>query len=241
VGGPGGLAMGLRLSPKRFIAVVSALLTFYSLARVAVLFFEALAVVREGRSEDYELIELCQRGDARGSAKMREACLKARAELASPVVFKAITVAVSTAFKDFSDTVGNPFKFGVLVLFIISSVVLPIAPWARALFGTQHMEPVPYNPGMHFISYAPPPDSRGRLRRIGSKIGKRLRLRTGPSIEEPDGDYDDRFAEMEPGASMGDGSFNTAKPVSQGGWTAIDIMGGFGGRPTSPGEHAHKD
>jgi hypothetical protein len=223
--------MTLRLSPKRFIALVSAVLAFYSLARVAVLFFEALAVVREGRSEDYELLELCQRGDARGSAKMREACLKARAELASPVVFKAITVAVSTAFKDFSDTVGNPFKFGVVVLFVVSSIVLPIVPWARALFGQPVQEAVPYN-GMHFISYAPPPDNRGRLRRIGSNIKKRLKLRTGPSIEEPD---DDRFAELEPG----DAEFTSTKPGSAGmsglGWTSIDIGNTFGlHRPASP-------
>jgi hypothetical protein len=229
--------MGLRLSPKRFLAIVSGILTFYSLARVAVLFFEALAVVREGRSEDYELLELCQRGDARGSAKMREACLKARAELASPVVFKAVTVAVSTAFKDFSDTVGSPFKFGVVVLFIISSVMMPIMPWARALFGSPGVSMVePYN-GMHFISYAPPPDTRGRLRRIGSKIGRRLKLRNGPTIEEPDDD-DDRFAELEPGES-----FTSTKPGAKGsgpGWTSIDIMGAmpFGGRPASPSGHA---
>lgn len=233
--------MALRLSPKRFIAIVSAVLTFYSLARVAVLFFEALAVVREGRSEDYELLELCQRGDARGSAKMREACLKARAELASPVIFKAVTVAVSTAFKDFSDTVGNPFKFGVLVLFIVSSIVLPIVPWARALFGTpapQMMEP--YN-GMHFISYAPPPDTRGRLRRFGSKITKRLKLRTGPSIEEPDDE--DRFSEMEPGEAFTSTKSGAAGPNGLG-WTSIDILGGLpfgGGRPASPSGHAKND
>lgn len=233
--------MALRLSPKRFIAIVSALLTFYSLARVAVLFFEALAVVREGRSEDYELLELCQRGDARGSAKMREACLKARAELASPVVFKAITVAVSTAFKDFSDTVGNPFKFGVLVLFIVSSVVLPIVPWCRALFGQHIAEPVPYN-GMHFISYAPPPDNRSRLRRIGSKLTKRLKLRTGPTIEEPEDD--DRFAEMEPGEAVGVSGFTSTKAGSSSGlgWTSIDIGNPFGGRPASPHQgHAKFD
>ena len=231
------MGMGMRLSPKRLLAVVSGILTFYSLARVAVLFFEALAVVREGRSEDYELLELCQRGDARGSAKMREACLKARAELASPVVFKAITVAVSTAFKDFSDTVGNPFKFGVVVLFVISSVVLPIVPWCRAIFGTPQVPVMePYN-GMHFISYAPPPDTRGRLRRFGSKLTKRLKLRTGPTIEEPDDD--DRFNEMEPGEA-----FTSTKPgASSGsnlGWTSIDIMGSmpFGGRPASPSSHA---
>lgn len=235
--------MGARLSPKRLVAVVSGLLTLYSAARVCVLFFEALAVVREGRSEDYELLEICQRGDARGSAKMREACLKARAELASPVVFKAIVQAVSVAFKDFSDTVGSPFKFGVMLLFVISSVMLPIMPWVRAIFGTSSAPDIQPMNGIHYISYAPPPDNRGRLRRVGSKVMKKLKLRSGPVIEDPDDD-DARFTEMEPGASMGDGSYETTKP----GWTAIDIMGGFGGmpfggggRPASPSGHAKYD
>ena len=224
--------MAVRLSPRRLVAIVSAILTFYSLARVAVLFFEALAVVREGRSEDYELLDLCQRGDARGSAKMREACLKARAELASPVLFKAVTVAVGTAFKDFSDTIGSPFKFGIVVLFIISSVALPIVPWAKALFG-QTMEPMPYNPGMHFISYAPPPDTRGRFRRGASKVMKRLNFRAGPVIEDMD---DDRFSELEPG-------FTSTKPGAIGGsgtgsWTSIDINPFSTNRPGSPSAHA---
>lgn len=215
------MLMGLRLSPKRFVAVVSGILAFYSFARVAVLFFEALAVVREGRHEDYELLELCQRGDARGSAKMREACLKARSELASPIVMKAVTVAVSTAFKDFSDSVGNPFKFGVVVLFIVSSVVLPIVPWCRALFGQPVMEPNMYNPAMHYISYAPPPDTRSKLRRVGSKVMRKLKLRGTPIIEEPDDD--DRFNEMEPGSTPN--------------WTSIDI-----GRSSSPSSgHAKFD
>jgi hypothetical protein len=236
--------MGARLSPKRFVAVVSGILTLYSFARIGVLFFEALAVVRDGRAEDYELIEVCQRGDARGSAKMREACLKARAELASPVVFKAIVQAVSVAFKDFSDTVGSPFKFGVMLLFVVSSVMMPIMPWVRALFGTPVADIQPMN-GIHYISYAPPPDNRGRLRRVGSKVMRKLKLRGNPTIEEPDYDDDDaRFTEMEPGVPMGDGSAETAKP----GWTAIDIMGGFGGmpfggggRPASPSGHAKYD
>jgi len=232
--------MGLRLSPKRFVAVISGILTLYSFARVGVLFLEALAVVRDGRAEDYELIEVCQRGDARGSAKMREACLKARAELASPVIFKAIVQAVSVAFKDFSDTVGSPFKFGVMLLFVVSSVMMPVMPWVRAIFGTQVADIQPMN-GIHYISYAPPSDNRGRLRRVGSKVMKKLKLRGNPSIEAPDDD-DERFSELEPGVGMGDGSFETAKP----GWTAIDIMGGLsglpfgggGGRPASPSGHA---
>lgn len=244
--------MTLRLSPARFIAVVSALFTMYSTARVGVLFFEALSIVRAERAEDYELLELCQRGDARGSTKMREACLKARAELASPVVFKAIVHAVSVAFKDFSDTVGSPLKLFVCCLFIISSVMLPIVPWARAFFGTHASEVVsPYN-GMHFISYAPPPDRRGRFRRKMSNAMRRLKLRSGPTIEEP-GDSDDD--DVEPGVEM-----TSTKPLgaayqyhdatdcgSNGAWTTIDMSGAMGGAMSGlssmwnrPGSPHHK-
>ena len=173
-----------RLTPKRFVATISGIFAVYSFARVCVLFFEALAVVREGRAEDYELLELCQRGDARGSAKMRDACLKARSDLASPVVFKAVVHAVSTAFKDFSDSVGSPFKLAVFALFVLSSVALPVVPWARALFG-QNDEGGPYHSGSgtfqpptHYIAYAPQPGAsrRGFRTRVGGAI-QRLKLR----------------------------------------------------------------
>ena len=196
---------------------------------MGVLFFEALAVVREGRYEDYELIAVCQRGDARGSAKMREACLKARAEIASPVLFKAITVAVGTAFKDFSDTVGSPFKFAVVVLFIISSVALPIAPWARAFFGNSAVEPMN---GVHFISYAPSPYAhqprRGFRHKVGSAM-RRLKLRSGPTIVEPEDD------DVEPG------DYSSSKYVSgPSDWSSIDIGDGSGpSRPVSPPRGGH--
>ena len=176
------------LSPKRLIAIVSGLLALYSLARVGVLFFEALAIVREERSQDYELLELCARGDARSSPKMREACLQARADRASPLVAKAIVYAVSTAFKDFSATVGSPFKFSVVVLFIVSSIVLPIIPWAKALFGTSRIGMSTQDEFMqsanHFIVMAPSTTSskRSKFRRA---IGRHIPLlRAKPHIEE---------------------------------------------------------
>ena len=58
---------------------------------------EAMATVRDERSQDYELLDICQRGEARGSAKMRAACLQAQADRASPLMLKAIVRAVSTA------------------------------------------------------------------------------------------------------------------------------------------------
>ena len=180
------------LSPKRFVAVVSAILTFYSFARVGVLFFEALAIVREERSQDYELLELCTRGDARSSPKMREACLQARADRASPLLAKAIVYAVSTAFKDFSMTVGSPFKFAVVLMFIVSSVALPIIPWARALLGTSSYS-ISNNhdfasPPSHFIVMAPSTlhSKKGKFRRA---LGRHIpMLRSKPSIQEVNDD-----------------------------------------------------
>lgn len=231
------LVMAARLSPRRFIAVVSAILAVYSFARVAVLFFEALAVVKEGRSEDYELLELCQRGDARGSSKMREACLKARADVASWIVLKAIVQAVSVAFKDFSDTVGSPFKFSVVALFIVSSVALPVLPWCRALFGQGATDYQPMN-GVHYISYASPPHQHGRLRRkVGRALG-RLKLRPSPSIEEVGTDEGDiECMETEEEEASG---FKSTKQASRA-WHAIDLGLGWGERPVSPSQHTKWD
>ena len=48
------------------------------------LFLESMASVRDERSADTELITACKSGIARGSAKMRGACLQAHADRASP-------------------------------------------------------------------------------------------------------------------------------------------------------------
>ena len=178
------------LSPKRLVATISAILTFYSFARVGVLFFEALAIVREERAQDYELLELCSRGDARSSPKMREACLQARADRASPLLAKAIVYAVSTAFNDFSATVGSPFKFSVLLMFIVSSVALPVIPWARAMFGTSKYSL--QNEGdflssqSHFIVMAPS-TSNSKRTKFRRALGRHIPLlRSKPNIHEVD-------------------------------------------------------
>lgn len=206
------------LSPKRLVATISALLTLYSLARVGVLFFEARATVREERSQDDELLEICTRGEARSSPKMREACLQARAERASPLIAKAIVYAVSTAFKDFSAMVGSPFKFAVVVLFIVSSVVLPVIPWAKAIFGTSRSGMVNaedfMNSQSHFIVMAPSTSSsrRNKFRRA---LGRHIpMLRSKPHIEEvvEDGAYSEYNGYSEYGES---GSVNDEYHIHQ--------------------------
>lgn len=225
--------MPRRLSPARFVALVSSLLALYSLARVAVLFFEALSVVRSSRQEDEELLLLCVAGQARGSAKMRDACLKARAELASPIVFKAIVQAVSTAFKDFTDAVGSPFKMLCVVLFMLGSVVLPVMPWARMLIGQPVADPHEGN-GVHYISYAPPIEREGRFRRRVRGAMKKLRMRgsgSSPRIEEMYDDDGDLYAEsdLEPGSrgmscsSLLSSASEGHVAVPMGGWEEVPI------------------
>ena len=93
------------------------------MARVLVLLLEALAVVRDERNSDVELSELCRMGAAQQSAKMRNACLQAQKDSASPLVFKAVLLALSTAFSDFTNAVSSPAKLLVVALFACSSII----------------------------------------------------------------------------------------------------------------------
>ena len=122
-----------RVTGKRLFGWMSMVLAVISFSRVLVLFLEAMATVRDERSQDYELLDICSRGEARGSPKMRAACLQAQADRASPLVLKAVVRAVSTAWREFSDSVATPFGFATVTLFVLSSLLLPIIPWMRAI------------------------------------------------------------------------------------------------------------
>lgn len=123
----------VRVTGKRLFAWVSGVFMVVSFARTSVLFLESMAAVREERSADAELLEVCASGAARGSVKMRAACLQARADRASPLVLKAIVRAVATAWHEFRDSVATPFGFATMILFVLSSVLLPIIPWIRTV------------------------------------------------------------------------------------------------------------
>ena len=125
--------MRKKLTPRRLTAIVSGLLALISFARVAVLFLEALALVRDEREQDGELLKLCREGAARGSVKMRSACLAANADQASPLVLKAVVRAVSTAWEEFYTTVSTPFGALAVFAFFLMSLVMPVVPWAKAL------------------------------------------------------------------------------------------------------------
>ena len=121
-----------RRTALRVWSVVSGIAAFLSFARVATLGLESWAAVRAERDADRRLLELCSSADApTESPHMRAACLKARRDRASPLMFKAALRAVHTAWSEFSDAVGSPFKLGLLLLFLISGLAMPLMPALR--------------------------------------------------------------------------------------------------------------
>lgn len=168
----------MEMTVKRATRLLGVLATVVSFARVSVLFLEALAAVKDERAQDAELLAMCAQGMARSSPKMRSACLQAQAERASPVLLKAVLKAVGTAFQDFSESVASPTKLAVLLLFVVSSVFLPVSGLLRSL-----VPPEPEAGGNHVVVLAH--DSAEALGRVGfkqrvcnalRKRGKRVQL-----------------------------------------------------------------
>ena len=124
-----------KLGPKRAFGLVSMMLAGMSTCRIAVLYLESISAVRADRQADIELLELCASGHARGSPKMREACLKAQADRAAPIMMKALMRACSIAWREFQDSTGSPFKLFLVVLCVLSALVLPVMPMLRVLCG----------------------------------------------------------------------------------------------------------
>ena len=121
----------MKLTGKRLFGAVTGLLALISFSRVAVLFLEAVAEVHDERLHDVELLELCSSGQARGSVKMRTACIQAQSDRASPLLLKAVVRAVGTAWREFATTCASPLGFASMVLFVLSSLVLPVVPWLK--------------------------------------------------------------------------------------------------------------
>ena len=122
---------GRRLTLRKTLAVVSLIMACVSLCRVLVLYLESISIIRSERASDAELLDLCIMGAARSSAKMREACLRAQADRAAPVFFKAAMRALHTAWMEFVDSCGSPFRLFVAGLFVLSVMAPPVLSWVR--------------------------------------------------------------------------------------------------------------
>mgnify|MGYP006153710429 CR=1 FL=1 len=122
-------------SPKKAFALITAGLTFLTLARVVVCLVEAYSAVRSERFADAGLMKLCDDGTAAAmSADFRTLCLRKRAERAAPIVLKAVLRAVTTAFSEFCEVFSSPSRVALLVLFSITGIAAPIMKAMAALF-----------------------------------------------------------------------------------------------------------
>jgi hypothetical protein len=119
--------------------------------------------------------------------KMRAACLQAQADRASPVVLKAVLRAVSIAFEDFSESVSSPGKLLIVVLFVLSSIFMPVTSWLRAAFPQDLVEGNP-----HIVVLAHESDSTLGPPRLGFKrrIAGALKMRRGSSSSGVASEFD---------------------------------------------------
>lgn len=138
-------AKTLRLKPPKLIQGVVFFISLLSFVRVVVLVAESYSVVSAERTNNADLIALCRKGAASESPHMRNACLHARSEAASPLLFKAILRACRTAFQDFVSAFNTPSRIFLLCLFCLSGLSVPIV---RAL---SKLITFYITPGMHSI------------------------------------------------------------------------------------------
>lgn len=113
-------------SPRRALALAASALSLLAFARVACSVLEAYSQVRGERLADAELMQMCAERVGKGSADFRALCLKKRAEQASPVIFKALLRACSSAFQDFAESMSSPTKVLLLILFCFTGVAAPV-------------------------------------------------------------------------------------------------------------------
>ena len=129
-------------SKKKIAGYMATIFFVISACRVLTLFLETYATVLEERNQDTELLELCKNGEARGSIKMRAACVAARKDRASPIVLKAFLKSLSVSWYGFLEQVSTKSGFVLMILFLLSSF-LPIVPMIQrlvSLLQTTHFE-----------------------------------------------------------------------------------------------------
>lgn len=174
------------------MALFTCVMALGTFARISVLLLESLAVVRDERHRDTELLDLCRSGAARESEKMRVACLHAQSDRASPILLKAVLRAFSTAFDDFSASVSSPAKLLVVVLFCLTSVFLPLNSVLRAFTASEIVEGK-----QHVVVVAG--DGFGQNRQSGSRFRRAfgaLKMRRRPQSLTFNDDHNDCLIEI---------------------------------------------
>ena len=181
----------------------TALFSFLAVARVVVSVSEAYATVSSERNADAELIRLCESGQAAQSARFRNACLAAKADMASPIVLKAVLRACKLAYTDFAESFGSWQSVAMLAqIFLVSGLAAPLSRLVgalllsfggrRALEAAKARDSDDEEDGMREVSLVVPGErALGRWPRL-----KRRFLRRMPREEEEEWRWDEGDASV---------------------------------------------
>ncbi len=173
--------------------------TFLTVSRIVVSFTEAYSTVRSERTADAELLKLCESGQAAESARFRNACLQARADMASPILFKAALRAFKISYLEFVEGASSWSSMASIVLFLCSGLALPISRFVAMLCmgvtarhaSMQHElgdDDQVDEDGMRTISIVhPSPPVRG-WRRLRRRFARRGGIKATPYIEDVEED-----------------------------------------------------
>lgn len=128
------------MKPAQAARAASLIFACVACAKLLVTFFEGFSVANSERSADLDLIKLCDSGQATSSPRFRNACVQARAQIASPLVLKALLRAFKLAYTEFAESVSSWHSLLTGVLFLLSGLAFPLARLAAAALAERPRE-----------------------------------------------------------------------------------------------------
>lgn len=216
---------------RRCGSLCSVLSTAFVVARVLVVFLQAVASIRSEREADDELHQLCTNGEGRASAKMRHACLTLAAERASPVLIAAIARTPALVVQELSATFSLS-RASVLAGACVLILFAPYAMMARRYIvgGGQRVEGCCDDDGRdgHVVLIGGGNSGEGRwrgtLRRLALRSPRRRSMLTTSLCEEGISD-DDPLPSIEEVAESEENGWPgcVAAQFAGGAWRAIPI------------------
>lgn len=144
--------------------------------RLIVLIVEAYTLISTERTAEDGFVQMCEQGSNRESVHMRQACMRATVDRASPILFGALTRGTYAFLRELYALVSLPFQAAGLVGVVSLLGVLPWLDAARRfIFPSGQTTPTPSAPE-HTVfvlntSDRAPPISLGGLRHMSNGLG----------------------------------------------------------------------
>lgn len=114
---------------RQSVLVAAATVVFLFSLRFVILVLEAYTMISNERRSDDDLVELCTSGKAQGSAHMRQACMNATVDRASPAIARALTNGAYNLVAEIAAMAAFPLQSSAMT----GVVVMSVLPWLSAI------------------------------------------------------------------------------------------------------------